>query len=48
MKSCLPAEAKMLADAEHKRNYTACLTGYGYCDPSRLTLEETRTIHPAN
>jgi hypothetical protein len=34
----------MLADAEHKRNYTACLNGYGYCDPSRLTAEEGKAI----
>ena len=36
----------MLADAEHKRNYSACLKGYGYCDPSRLTADETRSVHP--
>jgi hypothetical protein len=43
-----PAEAKILADAEHKRNYAACLKGLGYCDVSRLTVEEVRTIRPAN
>ena len=43
-----PSEAKTLADAEHKRNYAACLKGYGYCDLSRLTVEEARTIHPGN
>ena len=41
------SEAKTLADAEHKRNYAACLKGYGYCDASRLTDEEARTIHPS-
>ena len=41
-------EAKTLADTEHKRNYAACLKGYGYCDPSRLTVEEARMIHPGN
>jgi len=30
------SESKVLADAEHKRNYVACLKGYGYCDLSRL------------
>jgi hypothetical protein len=35
----------MLVDAEHNEEDTACLKGYGYCDPSRLTLEETRAIH---
>ncbi len=39
-----PPEAKMLADAEHKRNYTACVKGYGYCDPSRLSAEENHSI----
>ena len=33
------AEAKTFADAEHKRNYAACLKGYGYCDPLWLTVE---------
>jgi hypothetical protein len=37
-------EAKGLADTEHKRNYAACLKGYGYCDASRLTAEETRSV----
>jgi hypothetical protein len=32
-----PAETKTLADAEQKRNYTACVKGYGYCDRTRLT-----------
>ena len=41
-----PAEAKMLADAEHKRNYAACLNGYDYCDLTRLTAEETHSIQP--
>jgi hypothetical protein len=36
----------VLADAEHKRNYVACLKGYGYCDRSRLTSEETRSLQP--
>jgi hypothetical protein len=40
-----PAEATTLAAAEHKRNYTACLSGNGYCDPSRLTVEETHSVH---
>jgi len=31
-------EAKMLADAEHKRNYAACLKWHGYCDPFQLTV----------
>jgi hypothetical protein len=38
----------MLADAEHKRNYTACLQGYGYCDSSRLTPSEARAIQAGN
>ena len=42
------AEANILADAEHKQTYAACLKGYGYCDPSRLTVEEARTIHPGD
>jgi hypothetical protein len=36
----------MLSDAEHKCNYGACLTGYGYCDLFRLTPKETRSIQP--
>jgi hypothetical protein len=35
-----------LAIAEHKRNYTACLSGYGYCDRSRLTPFEAGAIPP--
>jgi hypothetical protein len=34
----------MLAEIEHKRNYAACLKGYGYCDAARLTAEETHSI----
>jgi hypothetical protein len=34
----------MLADVEHKRNYSACLKGSGYCDSSRLTPAEANTI----
>jgi hypothetical protein len=45
MKTSLP-EAKLLADAEHKRNYNACVKGYGYCDSSRLTVEETHSLQP--
>jgi len=30
--------------AEQKRNYTACLKGYGLCDRSRLTPAETEMI----
>jgi hypothetical protein len=37
-------EARTLAIAEQKRNYTACLNGYGYCDLSRLTSSETEAI----
>jgi hypothetical protein len=35
-----------LIDAEHQRNYRACLKGYGYCDPSRLTPAEAGAISP--
>jgi hypothetical protein len=35
-------------EVPNKRNYTACLKGYGYCDPSRLTLQEARTIRPGD
>jgi len=41
--------SKAVAGARRTQvGYTACLKGCGYCDPSRLTLEETRRIHPAN
>jgi len=40
------AEAETLADSEHKRNYSACLKGYGYCDASRLTGDEAPTVQP--
>lgn len=36
-------ECKCFSDAEHKRNYGACLTGYGYCGLSRLSTEEARS-----
>ena len=29
-----------------KGNYTACVKGYGYCDTSRLTVEETHSLPP--
>ncbi len=35
----------MLAASEHKRNYTACLTGSGYCDLSRLSVEEAHSVY---
>jgi hypothetical protein len=34
----------VLADAEQQRNYRACRKGYGYCDRSRLTPSEAKTI----
>jgi len=37
-------EARAVAVIEQKRNYTACLHGYGYCDPSSLTPSELETI----
>jgi hypothetical protein len=33
-----------LAVAEQRRNYTACLKGYGYCDRSLLTPLEASAI----
>jgi signal transduction histidine kinase len=41
-----PSEAAALTKAEHQRNYTACLNGFGYCDPSRLTPAEAGAIPP--
>jgi hypothetical protein len=35
------SEAARVALAEHQRNYKACLSGYGYCDRSRLTPIES-------
>jgi hypothetical protein len=37
-------EAAALVNAEHLRNYQACLKGAGYCDRSRLTPAESKTI----
>jgi hypothetical protein len=37
-------ETKALAEAEHKRNYAACVHGYDYCDLSRLTPAEAASI----
>jgi hypothetical protein len=37
-------EAAALANAEHLRNYQACLKGAGYCDRSRLTPAESKAI----
>jgi len=37
-------EATALAAAERKRNYTACLSDSGYCDPSRLSADETLLV----
>ena len=33
-----------LSRAEHQRNLTACLNGYGCCDRSLLTPREVRPI----
>jgi hypothetical protein len=35
----------LLTAAERLRNYTACVKGRGYCDPSRLTPAEAAAIH---
>ena len=37
-------ETTALAAAERKRNYTACLSDSGYCDPSRLSADETLLV----
>ena len=38
---------KALADAEHKRNVSACLRGRDYCDLSRLSPAEAAAIPKA-
>jgi hypothetical protein len=38
------SEVIALKVREQRRNLMACRTGYGYCDLSRLTKKEARTI----
>jgi hypothetical protein len=35
-----------LARTEDRRNYAACLSGYGYCDRAQLTPAELRSLPP--
>jgi hypothetical protein len=33
-----------VAAVEHQRNYSACVSGYGYCDRSRFSPSESSAI----
>jgi len=37
-------ETSEIAAGEHTRNYKACVNGFGYCDKSKLTAAELKTV----